>query len=134
MLSLEMLGYYRDDPGTQRYPPLLRHFYPAQGNFIGFVSNLRSARQLRWLVDAFEASSSFPLEAAALPWWVPGVALSDHSSFWRYGYPAVMVTDTAYLRNPHYHTVHDVPTTLDYGRMSEVTLGVAASVASLAPF
>ena len=134
MLSLEMLGYYRDEPGTQRYPPLLRYFYPAQGNFIGFVSNLRSARQLRWLVDAFEASSSFPLEAASLPWWVPGVALSDHSSFWRQGYPAVMVTDTAYLRNPHYHTAQDVPTTLDFRRLSEVTLGLAASVVSLSPW
>ncbi|WP_316156841.1 M28 family peptidase [Cupriavidus sp. BIC8F] len=133
MLSLEMLGYYRQEPGTQRYPLLLRYFYPTQGNFIGFVSNLRSARQLRWLVDAFEASSSFPLEAAALPWWVPGVALSDHSSFWRYGYPAIMVTDTAYLRNPHYHSAHDVSATLDYVRMAEVTLGLAASVASLEP-
>ena len=134
MLSLEMLGYYRDEPGTQKYPPLLRYFYPAQGNFIGFVSNLRSARQLRWLVDAFEASSSFPLEAASLPWWVPGVALSDHSSFWRQGYPAVMVTDTAYLRNPHYHTAQDVPTTLDFRRLSEVTLGLTASIVSLPPW
>ncbi|MGF6782207.1 M28 family peptidase [Paraburkholderia sp. GAS334] len=133
MLSLEMLGYYRDEPGTQRYPPLLRYFYPACGNFIGFVSNLRSARQLRWFVDAFQASSDFPLEAAALPWWVPGVALSDHSSFWRHGYPAAMVTDTAYLRNPHYHTAHDVPATLDYGCMAAVTRGLAASVASLGP-
>ncbi|MCY0854854.1 MULTISPECIES: M28 family peptidase [unclassified Cupriavidus] len=133
MLSLEMLGYYQDEPGTQRYPPLLRYFYPARGNFIAFVSNLRSARRLRWIVDAFQASSSFPLEAAALPWWVPGVALSDHSSFWRLGYPAVMVTDTAYLRNPHYHTAHDVPATLDYGRMAAVTRGLAASVASLGP-
>ena len=133
MLSLEMLGYYRDEPGTQRYPPLLRYFYPACGNFIGFVSNLRSARRLRWVVDAFQASSNFPLEAAALPWWVPGVALSDHSSFWRHGYPAAMVTDTAYLRNPHYHTAHDVPATLDYDRMAAVTRGLAASVASLGP-
>jgi hypothetical protein len=133
MLSLEMLGYYRDEPGTQRYPPLLRYFYPACGNFIGFVSNLRSARRLRWVVDAFQASSNFPLEAAALPWWVPGVALSDHSSFWRHGYPAAMVTDTAYLRNPRYHTAHDVPATLDYDRMAAVTRGLAASVASLGP-
>jgi Zn-dependent M28 family amino/carboxypeptidase len=133
MLSMEMLGYYRDEPGTQRYPPLLRRFYPGRGNFIGFVSNLRSARRLRWIVDAFEASSDFPLEAAALPWWVPGVALSDHSSFWRHGYPAVMVTDTAYLRNPHYHTPDDVPATLDYGRMAAVTRGLATSLASLGP-
>jgi Zn-dependent M28 family amino/carboxypeptidase len=133
MLSLEMLGYYRDEPGSQAYPPLLRYFYPSCGNYIGFVSNLRSARRLRWLTNAFQASSDFPLRSAALPWWVPGVALSDHSSFWREGYPAVMVTDTAYLRNPHYHTAHDVPATLDYGRMAAVTRGLAASVASLAP-
>jgi Zn-dependent M28 family amino/carboxypeptidase len=133
MLSLEMLGYYRDEPGTQTYPPLLHRFYPARGNYIGFVSNLRSARQLRWVVHAFAASSDFPLEAAALPWWVPGVALSDHSSFWRQGYPAVMVTDTAYLRNPHYHTPHDVPATLDYARMAAVTRGLATSLASLEP-
>jgi len=133
MLSLEMLGYYLDEPGTQSYPPLLRYFYPGRGNFIAFVSNLRSWRRLRWLVNAFQASSSFPIEAAALPWWVPGVALSDHSSFWRQGYPAIMVTDTAYLRNPNYHTARDVPTTLDYGRMAAVTHGLAASVASLRP-
>ncbi|WP_429573198.1 M28 family peptidase [Paraburkholderia sp. UCT70] len=133
MLSLEMLGYYRDEPGTQAYPPLLRCFYPSSGNFIGFVSNLRSAQRLGWLTNAFQASSDFPLQRAALSWWVPGVALSDHSSFWREGFPAVMVTDTAYLRNPHYHTAHDVPATLDYGRMAAVTLGLAASVASLTP-
>jgi hypothetical protein len=133
MLSLEMLGYYRDEPGTQRYPPLLRYFYPDRGNFIAFISNLRSLRHLRWIVDAFRASSGFPVEAAALPWWVPGVALSDHFSFWRQGYPAVMVTDTAYLRNPHYHTAHDVPATLDYHRMATVTSGLAASIASLGP-
>jgi Zn-dependent M28 family amino/carboxypeptidase len=133
MLSLEMLGYYRDEPGTQRYPPLLSRFYPACGNFIGFVSNLRSARRLRWMVEAFRATSDFPLEAAALPWWVPGVALSDHSSFWRQGYPAAMVTDTAYLRNPNYHTAHDVPATLDYDRMARVTRALAVSVGSLGP-
>lgn len=133
MLSLEMLGYYLDEPGTQSYPPLLRYFYPVRGNFIAFVSNLRSWRRLRRVVNAFQTSSSFPLEAAALPWWVSGVALSDHSSFWRHGYPAIMVTDTAYLRNPNYHTAHDVPSTLDYGRMAAVTHGLAASVASLKP-
>jgi Zn-dependent M28 family amino/carboxypeptidase len=131
MLSLEMLGYYRNESGTQKYPPLLRYFYPAEGNFIGFVSNLRSARRLRSVVDAFKASSDFPLQAASLPWWVPGVALSDHASFWRRGYLAGMVTDTAYLRNPNYHTARDVPASLDYPRMAEVTHGLAAGVALL---
>jgi len=85
MPSLEMLGYYRDEPGSQKSPPPLRHFYPERGNFLGCVSNRRSRRQLRWLTDAFQASSDFPMERAALPRWVPGVALSDHSSFWRQG-------------------------------------------------
>lgn len=132
MLSLEMLGYYRDEPGSQGYPPLLRHFYPDRGNFLGFVSNLRSRRDLHRLVDAFHASSTFPAESAALPWWLPGVAWSDHSSFWRQGYAAVMVTDTAFYRNPNYHTERDTPDTLDYRRMAEATLGLASAVARVA--
>jgi len=128
MLSLEMLGCYRDEPGTQAYPPLLRRFYPDRGNFLGFVSNLRSRMQLRELVRAFRSVSDFPAEAAALPWWVPGVALSDQSSFWRQGYPGVMVTDTAYLRNPRYHTHRDTPETLDYPRFARATLGLAGAL------
>jgi Zn-dependent M28 family amino/carboxypeptidase len=131
MLSLEMLGFYRDEPGTQEYPPLLRRFYPDRGDFLGFVSNLRSRSQLRELVSAFRGASDLPAEAAALPWWVPGVALSDQSSFWRQGYPAVMVTDTAYLRNPHYHTGHDTPETLDYPRLARATGGLAGAIHSL---
>jgi Zn-dependent M28 family amino/carboxypeptidase len=131
MASLEMLGYYRDGPGTQRYPPMLRRFYPDRGNFLAFVSNLRSRGRLRELVDAFRAVSDLPVEAAALPWWVPGVALSDQSSFWRQGYPGVMVTDTAYLRNPHYHTERDRPDTLDYPRLARATRGLAGALQQL---
>lgn len=125
MLSLEMLGCYSDAPGSQRYPPLLRRFYPDRGNFIAFVSNLRSRRQLREAVAAFRACSAFPCESLAAPAIVPGVAWSDHSSFWRAGYPAVMVTDTAFYRNPHYHSPLDTPEKLDYARMAEVVAGLA---------
>ena len=128
MLSLEMVGCYRDEPGTQAYPPFLRRFYPDRGNFLGLVSNLRSRAQLRELVRAFRSVSDLPVEAAALPWWVPGVALSDQSSFWRQGYPGVMVTDTAYLRNPHYHTARDTPDTLDYRRLARATQGLAQAL------
>ena len=131
MLSLEMLGYYRDEPGTQAYPPFLRRFYPDRGNFLGFVSNLRSRAQLHELVRAFRRVSDLPAEAAALPWWVPGVALSDQSSFWRQGYPGVMVTDTAYLRNPQYHTARDTPETLDYLRLARATRGLAEALRQL---
>ena len=125
MLSLEMLGCYSDAPGSQRYPPLLRHFYPDRGDFIAFVSNLRSRRQLREAVAAFRASSSFPCESLAAPAIVPGVAWSDHSSFWRAGYPALMVTDTAFYRYRHYHTAQDTPEKLDYARMAAVVAGLA---------
>lgn len=132
MLSLEMLGYYRDEPGTQTYPPLLRHLHPDRGNFLAFVANLGSRRSLHGLVEGFRAGSDLPVESRALPWWVPGVALSDQSSFWRQGYRGVMVTDTAYLRNPNYHTARDTPDTLDYARLAEATKGIAAALLTLA--
>ncbi len=132
MLSLEMLGYYDDTPGSQRYPPLLRHFYPAAGNFIGFVSNLASRRALRQVVSAFRARSDFPCEHLATFAWVPGVAWSDQLSFWREGYPAVMVTDTAFYRNPYYHSSLDTPEKLNYAKMAQVVEGLCGAVANLA--
>lgn len=132
MLSLEMLGYYDDTPGSQHYPPLLGRFYPDTGNFIGFVSNLASRRVLRQVVAAFRAHSDFPCEQLATFAWVPGVAWSDQLSFWREGYPAVMVTDTAFYRNPHYHSSTDTPDKLSYARMAQVVEGLCDAVASLA--
>lgn len=132
MLSLEMLGFYSDQPGSQTYPPLLRRFFPQRGNFIGFVSNLRHRRTLQRMAGAFRSVSGFPAEHAALPGWIPGVGWSDHSSFWRKGYAAVMVTDTAFHRNPFYHTALDTPEKLDYPRMAQVTTGLSAAIASLA--
>lgn len=132
MVSLEMLGYYRDEPGSQGYPPLLRHFYPDRGNFVAFVSNRRSRVQLERTVAAFRAHSSFPAERAALFSWIPGVAWSDHLSFWRQGYPAIMVTDTAFYRYPHYHSPLDTPERLDYSRLAQVTEGLYRAIVSLA--
>ncbi len=132
MLSLEMLGCYEDAPGSQTYPPLLRWFYPERGNFIAFVSNLASRRALREVVGAFRAHSDFPAEHLAAPAWVPGVAWSDQLSFWRAGYPAVMVTDTAFHRNRHYHRATDTPNRLRYPEMARVVEGLAATVAALA--
>jgi Zn-dependent M28 family amino/carboxypeptidase len=132
MLSLEMLGYYSDRPGSQRYPPFLRWCYPDRGNFIAFVSNLRSRTVLRRLARAFTANSDFPLETLASPAIVPGVAWSDQRSFWRQGYPAVMVTDTAFYRYPHYHQGTDTPEKLEYVRMARVVDGLAGALADLA--
>lgn len=132
MLSLEMLGYFRDEPGSQRYPPLFRWFYPDRGNFIALVSNFRSRRVMRRFAHEFRGASDFPLETAATFAFVPGAAWSDHLSFWRAGWRAFMVTDTAFFRNPHYHTPRDRSGTLDYARLAEVTHGLAGAVRALA--
>lgn len=132
MLSLEMLGCYSDQPGSQRYPPFLRWFYPDRGDFVGFVSNLRSRRVLRRLARAFAAKSDFPYQTLASPSLVPGVAWSDQRSFWRQGYPAVMVTDTAFYRYPHYHQAADTPEKLEYVRMARVVAGLAGALGALA--
>ena len=132
MVSLEMLGYYSDEPRSQFYPPLFRYFYPDRGNFIAFVSNLRSGGVMRRAERAFRTHSDFPLETTATFGWVPGVAWSDHSSFWRAGYRAFMCTDTAFFRNPHYHSARDTPEKLDYKRMALLTEGLAAMCRELA--
>lgn len=132
MISLEMLGCYDTAPGSQRYPPLLRHFYPDRGDFIAFVSNLRSRAALERFARAFRAASDFPSECASLPFWLPGVAWSDHFSFWMVGYPALMVTDTAFYRYPYYHTPDDTPEKLDYDRMAQVADGLYGALCALA--
>jgi hypothetical protein len=132
MLSLEMLGCYSTEKGSQGYPPLLKHFYPAQGDYIAFVSNMRSRRVLRNVVAAFRASSDFPAEKLAAPALVPGIGWSDQLSFWREGYPAAMVTDTAFHRYRHYHQPTDTPEKLDYTRMAKVVEGLSCTLARLA--
>jgi Zn-dependent M28 family amino/carboxypeptidase len=132
MLSIESIGYYDTRPGTQRYPFPLSLAYPDVGDFIGFVSNLRSGSLVRRAITTFRNATRFPTQGAALPSWMPGVWWSDHYSFWQQGYRAIMITDTAPFRNPFYHTAQDTPDKLDYGRMSRVVEGLEAVVADLA--
>jgi len=132
MLSLEMLGCYSEMRGSQQYPLLLRHFYPDRGNFIAFVANLRSRAALRAAVSAFKGGSAFPVESLASPAIVPGVSWSDQLSFWRAGYRAIMVTDTAFYRNAHYHCPSDTPDKLDYESMARVVEGLGKTLVTLA--
>ena len=132
MAALETIGFYSDKPGSQRYPPLFKLFYPSKGNFIGFVSDLRSRRLMRQLVGAFKANSDFPVEHAATFRIVPGVSWSDHWSFWRQGYPAVMITDTAFYRYPYYHTQWDMPDRLAYPAFARATDGLFRCFAAFA--
>ncbi|HEX7190218.1 MAG TPA: M20/M25/M40 family metallo-hydrolase [Thermoanaerobaculia bacterium] len=129
MLSLEMLGYY----GAERYyPPLLSAIYPKRGDFIAFVGNLASAALVRRCVRAFRRHATVPSQAGVLPELIPQVGWSDQWSFWRIGVPALMVTDTALFRNPHYHGATDLPETLDYDAMVRVVDGLEAVVRDLA--
>jgi len=132
MLSIESIGYYDTQQGSQRYPFPLNLAYPDVGDFIGFVSNLRSRALLHRAFAAFRAHARFPTQGAAAPAWVPGVWWSDHWSFWLEGYPAIMITDTAPYRNPFYHTPADTPDKLDYARTARVVDGLAHVVRALA--
>ncbi len=127
-LSLETIGYYDDKPGSQQYPAPLSALYPDTGNFIGFAGNIGSRALVNRCVKAFRAHSKFPAESAILPELIPQTGWSDQWSFWQFGWPALMVTDTALFRNPHYHTPSDTPQTLDYGRMAAVVEGLAGVV------
>lgn len=129
MLSLESIGYFTDARNSQQYPAMLDFLYPSVGNFIAFVSNLRSRRLLRRCMRSF---SGFPAECGALPEMISGVAWSDQWAFWQFGYPAVMVTDTALFRNPYYHTAADKPETIDYERLAMVIEGLAGVIEDLA--
>ncbi len=131
-LVLETLGFYDDRPGSQSYPLPLGLFYPDRGDFVAFVGNLASRPLVQRTVEHFRALARFPSEAIAAPAFVPGVDFSDHWSFWQAGYPALMVTDTAFYRSDHYHEPSDTPATLDMPRLARVTVGLAAVVERLA--
>lgn len=132
MFSLEMLGYYRDAPGSQRYPPPLGLFYPDRADFIAFVGDLGARGLVRQSIGIFRDKAAFPSQGVAAPSFVPGVTWSDHWSFRRHGYPAIMITDTAFNRYPHYHLPSDTPEKLDYERMARVTDGLAAMLREMA--
>jgi Zn-dependent M28 family amino/carboxypeptidase len=124
MLALETMGYYSDAPRSQDYPPLFRYFYPDTGNFISFVTNLGSRRKMLKLAQAFRQVTDFPLEHVATFAFIPGVAWSDHLSFWRQNYKALMVTDTAFYRYPYYHSAEDTAEKLNYPRLARVCQGL----------
>jgi Zn-dependent M28 family amino/carboxypeptidase len=133
MISVESIGYFSDAPDTQRYPvAALKLRYPTEGNFIALVGRTDEEALLRTVQRAMDAANSgLPSESLAAPRGLKGVDFSDHGSFWDEGYPAIMVTDTALFRNPHYHEPTDTWDTLDYGRMARVVQGLQCAVGAL---
>lgn len=125
MLCLESVGYYTDEPYSQSYPFGLRFFYPHRGNFIAMVSNFKSKDYLKRVVEVFKKNSNLAVESLAVPLGlVPEVSFSDNWSFWKYGYKAIMLTDTAFYRYPYYHTSEDEEDNLDFIKMLELLKGL----------
>ena len=129
MISIETVGYYSNEPRSQRYPSMLGFFFPSVGNFVAFVGNFYSRPLVHEALKSFRTATSLPTEGATLPASTPGVGWSDHWSFWRQGYPGIEITDTALYRNPYYHTAMDTPGKLDYDNLARFTSGMRAVVA-----
>jgi len=131
MVSLETIGYFSDVAGSQKYPFPINLFYPSTGNFLGFVGNVGSRSLVRTAIGSFRTLAALPSEGVAAPEFIDGIGWSDQWSFWRQGYPGIMITDTAPFRNPNYHRLTDTPDTLDYGRLARVITGLEAVVRTL---
>ena len=132
MMSLEMLGYYTNEKDGQTYPfPIMSRVYPSTPNFIAVVGNLKSTSLVGKVKHSLEAGSRIPVESLSALSFIPGVDFSDHRSFWKMGYPAVMITDTAFYRNPNYHKEDDTIDTLDFDKMAELLKGLIQAAKDL---
>ena len=133
MISLEMLGYCDYTPNSQTYPSPLEHFYPNHGDFIALLGNWRTIRDLIGISRSIRKvgipSQWLPVPNRGLI--LPQTRLSDHANFWDRGYPAMMVTDTANMRNPHYHKPSDTIATLDLDFLTGVCQGLDSGIRRL---
>lgn len=121
MVCLEMIGYFDDNSGTQSYPlGILKMFYGGRGDYITLVRKHSNGRFPRLFTRAYKKGGGVKTKVFKGPRWVKGTDLSDHRNYWKYGWPALMITDTAFFRNKNYHTELDTPDTLDYFRMASV--------------
>jgi Zn-dependent M28 family amino/carboxypeptidase len=132
MLSLETLGYYSDEPGSQNYPVPFGLMFPNKGNFVSFVGLLNSRPLVQETIKSFRAHTAFPSIGGTAPGIIPGIGWSDHWAFAEYGVQGVMITDTATFRYPHYHEPTDTPDKVDTEKLARVVKGVERVVRDLA--
>ncbi len=132
MIALEMLGCFLDSPGSQKYPFPFNLFYPDTGNFIGFVGNKASSAFVQNVVGMFRQVAQFPSEGVAAPEMFADISRSDHWSFWQFGYPALMVTDTSNFRFQHLHLDSDLPDKVDFDSMTRIVDAMSKVVRQLA--
>ncbi|RYD74027.1 MAG: M28 family peptidase [Sphingobacteriales bacterium] len=130
MVCLEMIGYYSDEPNSQRYPhPDMLKIFPSIGNFIGVIGKEGQEWLVKHMATHITQSAKIPVESIAAP---PGlneaIALSDHINYWKHGFESVMINDTSFYRNPNYHRLSDTIDTLNFNKMAEVVKGVYAGI------
>ena len=127
MLSLEMIGFFSDEPGSQNYPvPAMSLLYSDRGDFIALIGKLSDFGPMRRIKALMTGATNLPVYSLNAPPRLQGVDYSDHLNYWHEGFPAFMVTDTAFFRNKNYHLASDTYETLDYGRMAKVVQAVYA--------
>ncbi|UOG75811.1 M28 family peptidase [Hymenobacter tibetensis] len=132
MLCYEMIGYFRDEPGSQRFPnEQIAALYPNTGNFITVVGRMGQESFTKQVQDLMKTKADIDVQRINLPAEMGLAGLSDHRNYWKYGYEALMINDTSFLRNPNYHLPSDTIDTLDFRRMAEVVNGVYAAIMGL---
>jgi Zn-dependent M28 family amino/carboxypeptidase len=132
MISLEMIGFFKDNRGSQSYPiGLLKLFYGSRGNYITLVKKYGAGRFVRKFWKRMKHSRKIKTRKFAGPQALPGIDFSDHLNYWQFGYSALMITDTAFYRNKNYHETGDTPETLDFRRMGLVVDATLAALLAL---
>ncbi len=131
MVSLETIGAFSDQPGTQKYPSPFDLVFPDVANFIALVALPGGRSFLHDFVASFRSHTKIPTIGGTAPDFIDGIGWSDHWAFYMLGYPAIMITDTALFRYPAYHTPSDTPDKVDYDKLAHITKGVAATARDL---
>lgn len=125
MICLESIGYFSDEPYSQQFPAFFfRWLYPDKGNFIIVVGKWGQGGFVKEVKQYMAKVAAIPVHSITAPVFLPGIDFSNHRSYWKFGYDAAMVTDSAFYRNPHYHEPTDTIETLNFHKMAEVVKGL----------
>lgn len=130
-IALETIGFFTDEDGSQEFPPPFGMIYPHRGNFIAFVGLIGARPLVHRTLASFRRHTKFPSIGGVAPGFLRGIDLSDHWAYHQFGFPAMMVTDTAPFRNPYYHQLDDLPDNVDYESLARVTKGLERVIREL---
>lgn len=132
MVSVEMIGYFSDEEGSQGYPyGIMRWFYGDKGDYILLTKKMFNGNFTRHFSRGFRKSGHIRTKKIGAPKSLTGIDFSDHRNYWLLGYDALMLTDTSFYRNHNYHRASDTPDTLDYKRMAKVVDALVAAIQAL---